>query len=212
VLAAGLGLMAGALVTLAVHRHTLAAVVTRTDRLETLTARLDHLDALTAHLDRLDALAVRLDQLEALAVRLDQLDQAARAQHHANLAHQQRLHWELLSKAIDDPELAEVLDLYETPVSPKQRRQYLFANALYTNALFYLRIGNISREEFHGYVRGILQNPVVREYWYATRHQRATIAEDSDEAELGRLVDELLGQLEEAETEEWWVVGEPPGA
>ncbi|CAL9582322.1 hypothetical protein SUDANB96_05083 [Streptomyces sp. enrichment culture] len=200
--AAGLGLMTGALVTLAVHRHTLAALVKRGERLDTLTARLDRLEALTA----------RLDHLDALAVRLDQLDQSARARHHADLAQQQRLHWELLSKAIDDPELAEVLDLYEPPVSPKQRRQYLFANALYTNALFYLRIGNITREEFHGYVRGILQNPVVREYWYATRHQRATIADDSDEAELGRLVDDLLAQLEEADTEEWWVVGEPPDA
>ncbi|MFF0202013.1 DUF6082 family protein [Streptomyces sp. NPDC005017] len=190
--AAGLGLMTGALVTLAVHRQALATLTTR--------------------LERLESLATRLDRLETLASRLDQLDRAARAQHHANLAHQQRLHWELLSKAIDDPELAEVLDLYEPPVSPGRRRQYLFANALYTNALFYYRIGNISREEFHGFVRGILQNPVVREYWYATSHQRATIADDSDEAELGRMVDELLAQLEEADGDEWWVVGEPPEA
>ncbi|MGY1497044.1 DUF6082 family protein [Streptomyces sp. QTS52] len=150
--------------------------------------------------------------LELLRTRLEHLEQAAHSQHHTNLAHQQRLHWELLSKAIDDPDLAEVLDLYETPVSPKQRRQYLFANALYTNALFYYRVGNISREEFFGYIRGILQNPVVREYWYATKHQRATIAEESDEAEFGRMVDELLTHLEESNTEEWWVVGELPSS
>jgi hypothetical protein len=35
-----------------------------------------------------------------------------------NLASQQRQHWELLSKAIDDPELAEVLDIYEGSVPP----------------------------------------------------------------------------------------------
>ncbi|MEU5341162.1 MULTISPECIES: DUF6082 family protein [unclassified Streptomyces] len=148
--------------------------------------------------------------LELLRTRLERVEQAAHTQRHANLANQQRLHWELLSKAIDDPDLSEVLDLYEAPVSPKQRRQYLFANVLYTNALFYYRIGNISREEFFGYIRGILQNPIVRDYWHATRHQRATIAEDSDEAEFGRMVDELLIQLEESDTEEWWVVGEPP--
>lgn len=95
-------------------------------------------------------------------------------------------------------------------MSQQKRRQYLFANALYTNLLFYYRIGNISRDEFFGFVRGLVQNPVVREYWNATQGQRATLAEGSDEAELGRMVDELLRQLEEADGDEWWVVGDPP--
>ncbi|MFF4660517.1 DUF6082 family protein [Streptomyces sp. NPDC001381] len=158
------------------------------------------------------AMAAQRQALEVLRTRLERLERTAHSQKHTDLANQQRLHWELLSKALDDPELAEVLDLFEAPVSAKQRRQYIYANALYTNALFYYRIGNISREEFFGYIRGILQNPVVREYWHATSHQRATIADGSDEAELGRMVDDLLTQLEESDTEEWWVVGEPPSA
>jgi hypothetical protein len=170
VAAAGFGLAAGALVTLAAQRHA----------------------------------------LKALHVRLEHIEQRASTQHHANLAHQQRLHWELLSKAIDSPELAEVLDIFEVPASPQKRRQYLFANALYTNLLFYYRIGNLSREEFYGRVRGLLQNPVVREYWYATQGQRATLPDDSEEADLGRMVDDLLHRLEEADIDEWWVVGEPP--
>ncbi|MFE6287376.1 DUF6082 family protein [Streptomyces sp. NPDC057877] len=149
--------------------------------------------------------------LHSLRVRMDRLEeQVAHSHHHANLANQQHLHWELLSKAIDSPELAEVLDIFEAPASAQERRQYLFANALYTNLLFYYRIGNLSREEFFGRVRGLLQNPVVRNYWSATRGQRATLPEDSDEAELGRMVDDLLRQLDEADSEEWWVVGEPP--
>ncbi|WP_344393367.1 DUF6082 family protein [Streptomyces vastus] len=168
--AAGIGMVAGVLATMAAHRHT----------------------------------------LESLRLRLEHLEQTAHTQQHTNIANQQRLHWELLSKAIDDPELAEVLDLYEVPVSPKKRRQYLFANALYTNLLFYYRIGNISRDEFFGHVRGIFQNPIVREYWHATQQQRASIA-NSEEAELGLMVDDLLRQLEEADIDEWWVVGEPPG-
>jgi hypothetical protein len=164
----------------------------------------------------LAALTVQRNTLDALRLRLERLEQAVAAPRHANLAHQQRLHWELLSKellskAIDSPELAEVLDIFEVPASPEKRRQYLFANALYTNLLFYHRIGNLTREEFHGRVRGLLQNPVVREYWYATQGQRATLPDDSDEADLGRMVDELLRQLEEADIDEWWVVGEPPG-
>ncbi|MFF9287361.1 DUF6082 family protein [Streptomyces griseosporeus] len=163
---AGLGLLAGALVTAAAHHHALVSLRAR-------------------------------------------LDQYAHDQRHTDLAIQQRLHWELLSKALDDPELAEVVDLYEGHVSPTQRRQYIFANALYTNLLFYYRIGNVSRDEFFKHVRGFLQSPIFREYWEATRQQRASIS-DTDEAELGLMVDDLVRQLDETEEERWWVVGEPP--
>jgi hypothetical protein len=56
----------------------------------------------------------------------------------------------------------------------------------------------------------MLQNPIVREYWYATQPHRASLA-GTEEAEVGLLVDDLLRQLDEADTEEWWVVGDPPG-
>jgi phospholipase/lecithinase/hemolysin len=160
----------------------------------------------------LTSLATQRQALESLRVRVEQLERTARDQSLANIAQQQRLHLDLLSKAMDDPELAEVLDTYEETVSARKQRQFLFANALYTNALCYYRIGNISREEFYGFARGILQNPIFREYWYATRPHRATLIDTSDEAELGRMVDDLLRQLEETDSEEWWVVGEPPAA
>ncbi|GAB2879335.1 DUF6082 family protein [Streptomyces deserti] len=156
------------------------------------------------------AMAAQRRRIDSLRIRLEHLEQAAQNQRHADLAIQQRLHWELLSKAIDNPDLAEVLDVFEGQVSPERRRQFLFANALYTNQVFRYRVGNINREEFFGFMRGLFQNPIVREYWYAGRHQRATIADRSDEAKLGRLVDDLLRQLEEADIDEWWVVGEPP--
>ncbi|MFF1724011.1 DUF6082 family protein [Streptomyces sviceus] len=155
------------------------------------------------------AMAAQRQALEAMQERLEHLERQARSQQHANLARQQRQHWELLSKAIDDPQLAEVLDIFERPVTPERRRQYLFANALYTNLLCYYRIGNMGRDEFFKHVRGIFQNPIVREYWYATQQQRASLT-GTEEAELGKLVDDLLLQLEEADTDEWWVVGEPP--
>lgn len=157
----------------------------------------------------LAAIAAQRHAMEAMRRRVEELEEQARAQQRSNLAWQQRQHWELLSKAIDDPDLAEVLDIYSLPVSPQRRRQYLFANALYTNLLCYHRIGNLTREEFLQYARGTFQNPIVREYWEATREQRAS-ATGSEEAELGALVDQLLAQLDEADTEEWWVVGLPP--
>ncbi|GGV83604.1 hypothetical protein GCM10010228_59990 [Streptomyces massasporeus] len=71
-------------------------------------------------------------------------------------------------------------------------------------------MGNVTREEFFGFARSMLQNPLFREYWYATRPHRATLVDTSDEAGLGRMVDDLLVQLEDADIDEWWVVGDPP--
>ncbi|MDC2957128.1 DUF6082 family protein [Streptomyces gilvifuscus] len=156
------------------------------------------------------ALTAQRPALKALRTRIEHLEQAAHTQRQTNFAHQQRLHWELLSKAMDDPDLAEVLDAYNGTVPPRKQRQFLFANALYTNALCYYRMGNMTREEFFGFARSMLQIPIFREYWYATRPHRATLIDTSDEARLGRMVDDLLVQLEETDIDEWWVVGEPP--
>ncbi|MGW8794618.1 DUF6082 family protein [Streptomyces althioticus] len=155
------------------------------------------------------AVAAQRGTLDAINRRLERLEEQAGNQQRANLAMQQRQHWELLSKAIDDPELAEVLNHYEVPVSDQRRRQYLFANALYTNLLCYYRIGNIPLDEFFMHARGMFQNPLMRDYWEATRHQRASL-KGTEEAELGEMIDDLLSQLDEADTDEWWVVGTPP--
>ncbi|MXM67827.1 hypothetical protein GR925_31440 [Streptomyces sp. HUCO-GS316] len=151
-------------------------------------------------------------QCQALRIRLEQHEEscAATHQHHINLANQQRLHWELLSKAMEDPDLAAVLDTYEERLSTTKHRQFLFANALYTNALLAYRIGNVTEAELFGYLRGSLQNPVFRDYWEAARPHRASLEPDSAEAQVGRMVDKLVRDLDEADTEEWWVVGEPP--
>jgi hypothetical protein len=156
------------------------------------------------------ALAAQRPALHSLRTRIERLEETAQTQRQTNFAHQQRLHWELLSKAMDDPDLAEVLDAYNGTVPPRKQRQFLFANALYTNTLCYYRMGNMTREEFFGFARGMLQNPVFREYWRATHPHRATLNDVSEEAKLGRMVDDLLVQLEETDIDEWWVVGEPP--
>lgn len=133
-----------------------------------------------------------------------------RAQQQTNLASQQRLQWELLSKAMEDPALAAVLDTHNGTVPPGKHRQFLFANALYSNALLAYRIGNINKAELFGHLRGTVQNPLFREYWEATRTARASLAQDSVEAQVGRMLDGLIRDLDDADTEEWWVVGEPP--
>ncbi|MBA2950718.1 DUF6082 family protein [Streptomyces himalayensis] len=126
------------------------------------------------------------------------------------LTRQHRLHFDLLCKAMDDPALAAVLDTYDSEIPPATQRQYLFANALYVNAIHAHRIGAMSREELYGHLRVMCQNAVFRDYWEATRHHRASLPSSSDEAALGRMMDSLVRDLQDADTEEWWVVGQPP--
>ncbi|MGW7081902.1 DUF6082 family protein [Streptomyces sp. NPDC054871] len=134
----------------------------------------------------------------------------ARERKHAALTEHHRLHFDLLCKAMGDSALSAVLDTYAEDVPPERQRQYLFANALYINALHAHRIGAMSRKELRGHLRVMCQNPIFCEYWEATRHHRASLPASSEEAELGRMMDRLARELREADTDEWWVVGEPP--
>ncbi|MEU3983106.1 DUF6082 family protein [Streptomyces sp. NPDC026672] len=157
------------------------------------------------------AVAAAVATFAAHRRRAGQLEKAReRAQQQTNLASQQRLQWELLSKAMEDPALAAVLDTHGGAIPPEKYRQFLFANALYTNALLAYRIGNVNRAELFGHLRGTVQNPIFREYWEATRTARASLEQRSVEAQVGRMLDKLIQDLDEADTEEWWVVGEPP--
>ncbi|MFG2970659.1 DUF6082 family protein [Streptomyces sp. NPDC048288] len=128
---------------------------------------------------------------------------------------QQRLHFQLLSRAIDDPELAAVMSTVTLDdVAPQDRvrvrRQYLFANALYVNVLQMYRAGTVNWPELHGHLRVLCQSALFREYWEATRHHRDSLAPASEEARVGRMMDKIVRDLVEADTEQWWVVGEPP--
>ncbi|NGO07295.1 hypothetical protein G5C60_06430 [Streptomyces sp. HC44] len=134
----------------------------------------------------------------------------ARHRRRAALTEQHRLHFDLLCKAMDDPALAEVLNTYEVDIAPEKQRQYLFANALYTNALYFHRIGALTRRELYGHFRVMCQNKVFQEYWAATQHHRESLPDSSEEAELGQMMDSLIQEQADTDTDEWWVVGEPP--
>ncbi|MYT08890.1 MULTISPECIES: DUF6082 family protein [Streptomyces] len=128
----------------------------------------------------------------------------------ARLTDYQRLQLRLLDKAIDDPQLAAVMSTIET-ASAAERRQFLFANALYVNAVFGYRIGVADLDELRGHLRILVRNTVFRAYWEATRPHRASLRDDTEEGRVGRMVDSLIRDLDESDTDEWWVVGEPPG-
>jgi hypothetical protein len=152
-------------------------------------------------------LAAQQRRFEALRLRVAQVERSN--DRDARLAEQQRLQAYLLDKALDDPDLAEVLSTIDEG-DPTKRRQYLFANAMYTNALLAYRVGVVNWEELHGHLRVICQSAVFRDYWDATRHHRASLKSTSEEARVGQMVDALIHDLDESDTEQWWVVGEPP--
>ncbi|MBV1942318.1 DUF6082 family protein [Streptomyces sp. NPDC060006] len=154
----------------------------------------------------LAALAAQQRRYEDLRLRVAEVE---RSERQAMLTEQQRLQFYLLSRAMEDPDLAAVYSNVQVD-SPTQRRQYLFANALYTNALLAYRVGVVNWEELHGHLRMVCHNPIFRDYWDAHRPHRASLKEDSEEARVGRMVDVLIRDLDESDTEEWWVVGEPP--
>jgi hypothetical protein len=153
------------------------------------------------------AVTAQQRRYEELRLLIERAERGERRE--ARLAEQQRLQAYLLDKALSDPDLAAVMSTIDA-VNPTRRRQYLFANAMYTNALLAYRVGVVSLEELHGHLRVICQNAIFREYWDATRPHRASLRAESAEARVGRMMDTLIHALEDAETEEWWVVGEPP--
>ncbi|MFG2129642.1 DUF6082 family protein [Streptomyces sp. NPDC048751] len=154
---------------------------------------------------RAEAARLEAARLEERRLQLEELAIRRKA-----LAHQQRMHWELLARAIDDPSLAAVIDTYDKSIPVEKRRQFFYANAWYVHLFHLYRAGILDREELYRYLREFFQSPLFREYWEASQGQRATLNESSDEAVIGRMVDGLVMDLDEADTDEWWVVGNPP--
>ncbi|MGW0844376.1 DUF6082 family protein [Streptomyces sp. NPDC002787] len=142
-------------------------------------------------------------------------ERSSRQRKRAALAEQHRLHFDLLCKAMADPALAAVLDTYESDIPPERQRQYLFANALYVNALHFHRIGALSLAELYGHLRVMSRNKIFRDYWAATRHHRESLPDTSDEAVLGEMMNGLVEDMnnlveDQEDSEEWWVIGQPP--
>jgi hypothetical protein len=155
-------------------------------------------------------MAARQRRLDATRLDERRLELQALAVRRKGYAHQQRMHWELLSRAIDDPTLFAVIDTYDKSIPAAKRRQFLYANAWYAYLFHLFRAEVLDQEELYIAMRELLQNPLFREYWDASKAQRANLKQSSHEARVGRMIDGLVRDLDEADTDEWWVVGNPP--
>ncbi|MFJ8056739.1 DUF6082 family protein [Streptomyces sp. NPDC096142] len=137
---------------------------------------------------------------------------AGEEQRRRTLTEYRRDHHRLIERATEDPSLLPVLDAYEGDLPAETQRRYLFANDLYQHALHGHQMGILSLADLHGHLRYIFQSRAMRDYWEATRHHRASLVSTSEEAELGRMVDALVAALDDADGDEWWVVGGSPEA
>ncbi|WP_121749649.1 DUF6082 family protein [Streptomyces sp. E2N166] len=155
-------------------------------------------------------LAARRRGLEKARLHERQLELEELAIRRKSLRHQQRMHWELLARAIDDPSLAEVIDTYDKDIPAQKRRQFFYANAWYVNLYHLYEAGLLDQEELFGRLRELFQTPLMREYWEASKEQRASLKATSTESRVGGMVDGLIKDLDEADTDDWWVVGTPP--
>ncbi|MET7452376.1 DUF6082 family protein [Streptomyces sp. NPDC005574] len=161
--------------------------------------------ALAARQRRQEAARLAEQRLEERRLQLAELTIRRTA-----LAHQQLMHWELLARAIDDPSLAAVIDTWDKSIPVERRRQFFYANAWYVHLFHLYQAGLVDREELYTRLREFFQSPLFREYWRASKTQRAALNQSSEEASIGHMVDGLVSDLDEADTDEWWVVGTPP--
>lgn len=150
-------------------------------------------------------------------LRLERRDPVDHEPHDADRTSEEQLWFDLFAAALSDPE-ADAAGNPATGTPTTTCRHHLFADALYRNALHAHSLGAVSLDELHGHLRVLCQNSIFRDYWRTMREQRASLESSSGEieveveieVEIARMVDELIHDMEEAETDEWWVVGDPP--
>jgi hypothetical protein len=104
------------------------------------------------------------------------------------------LHVELTQMAMADPALAEVWNDY--PDQPAVAlRQNLFANLAFNHLVLFHSWGGVSEEELLVYASNLLQSPVFRRYWDASRSSKSGLPPDSAEGKVFRVFEQAYTDL-----------------
>lgn len=105
------------------------------------------------------------------------------------------LHVELTQMAMADPALAEVWNNY--PGEPTVTlRQNLFANLAFNHIVLFHSWGNVSEEELLLYASDLLQSPVFRRYWGASRASKSSLPPESTEGRVFRVFERAYADLD----------------
>ncbi|GCD36566.1 hypothetical protein OEIGOIKO_04330 [Streptomyces chrestomyceticus JCM 4735] len=136
---------------------------------------------------------MRLQRAE-LELQRDEMRRSAGELHRSAEADLRHLHMDLLKMSIGDPELAEVWPAFAPELTPKENRQYLYANLIYCHSMLAHKLEMLDDREALGHLRYIVRSPAFRGYWESARSMRAEMDPASHERRFAALVDEALTQ------------------
>jgi hypothetical protein len=101
------------------------------------------------------------------------------------------LHVHLLELAINDDDLAEVWPEYGPDISPRQRKQFLYANLILSHLNLSYRIADRDEQFWRETVADVFLSPIVQEFWQTVREYRLRVRSgESVGGEFDRLCEE----------------------
>ncbi|MFC1405903.1 MULTISPECIES: DUF6082 family protein [Streptacidiphilus] len=133
-------------------------------------------------------------QRKELAMQRDALSKSHWELRRSAEADLRRLHMELIKMAIDDPALADVWGDYRPGIPPERKRQYLYANLIFSHMYLNHKLAVADDVEMLAHLRVITKSEIFREYWAETIGSRAPLSDESAERIFGRLVDQAIAE------------------
>ncbi|MEU8609669.1 DUF6082 family protein [Actinoplanes sp. NPDC048791] len=113
---------------------------------------------------------------------------------HANLG---MLHQNLLKMSLDDEELAAVWPSFDLDLPAATRRQFLYANLIYSFELRALQSDIYTEAAVIAIMRHLFSSPVMRAYWHATVSGRRFLDPGSSEFSWAKQVDKICAEYDE---------------
>jgi hypothetical protein len=155
---------------------------------------------------------LQLQELRAQRIELCQqrelLGDAKAALHRSAEADMRALHASIVKMAMDDTDLAEVWPPLQPGLRPRRNRQYLYANLIVQHVWLNVQIGVLTDEEMRNHLRYVFGSPIMREYWAASRTNRArTLVPGTPEFAFSRVGDEVFLEVGGAPGKAAWASG-----
>jgi hypothetical protein len=130
-------------------------------------------------------------QFRELKTQRTELSQQREALSRTAEANLRMLHMELTKLALNDEVLADVWPAY-SELSRDRRRQFLYINLILQQVMLEARITHVADAQVEANLRHLLQGPIIREYWAATRAARMSLlVKGSAEHRFSELVDSI---------------------
>ncbi|NMO56254.1 hypothetical protein HH310_34390 [Actinoplanes sp. TBRC 11911] len=110
------------------------------------------------------------------------------------------MHLEIMRMSVDDLELADVWPAYAAGLSATQNRQYLYANIIYQFHWTSLKLNKASDEDVVASMRYLFTSPIMRGYWTAGKHIRASLNPGGPEYLFAAKLDNICAEYDDPAT------------